>query len=182
MYLNQGGKKFNDVTYQGGFGHIQKGHAVGFGDFDFDGDQDIYAVMGGAFEGDVFQNILYENPLGNKNKWISILLEGSVSNRSAIGAKIIIEILENGQARKIYHTVGTGASFGGNSLLAEIGLGNAEKINSITIKWPNRAQSFTVFENIPTNVHVYVNEKEQKMQQRPVQPLQFVQTHHHEHH
>ncbi|MEM8894544.1 MAG: VCBS repeat-containing protein, partial [Bacteroidota bacterium] len=52
MFRNAGGKHFQDVTTSGGFGHIQKGHAISFGDIDNDGDQDIYAVMGGAFEGD----------------------------------------------------------------------------------------------------------------------------------
>ncbi|MEO5905970.1 MAG: VCBS repeat-containing protein, partial [Saprospiraceae bacterium] len=63
MYWNRGGKAFADVTYAGGFGNIQKGHAVGFGDLDRDGDQDIYVIMGGSFEGDVYQNMFFENQI-----------------------------------------------------------------------------------------------------------------------
>jgi hypothetical protein len=125
MYRNNAGTQFQDITHQSGFGYIQKGHAVGFGDLDMDGDQDIYAVMGGAFEGDVFQNILYENPVGQENNWITIQLVGTQSNRSAIGARIVAIVNESGKRRRIFHTVGTGASFGGNSLLAEIGVGKA---------------------------------------------------------
>ena len=43
MFRNDGGKCFQDVTTSGGFGHLQKGHGIAFGDLDNDGDQDIYA-------------------------------------------------------------------------------------------------------------------------------------------
>ena len=33
---------FQDVTTSGGFGHLQKGHGIAFGDIDNDGDQDVY--------------------------------------------------------------------------------------------------------------------------------------------
>ncbi|PHN04231.1 CRTAC1 family protein [Flavilitoribacter nigricans] len=151
MYRNVAGKTFEDVTFSGGFGHIQKGHAVGFGDLDMDGDQDIYAVMGGAYEGDTFQNILFENPVGNQNNWINIVLEGSTSNRSAIGARIIATIEEDGVCRKIYHTVGSGASFGGNSLMAEIGLGKAGSITTLEVIWPNKARTSSIFTSVEVN-------------------------------
>ena len=158
MYHNVHGKSFEDVTYSGGFGHIQKGHAIGFGDMDMDGDQDIYAVMGGAVEGDVFRNLLFENPLGNTNNWINIVLEGKQSNRSAIGAKIIITIEENQTERKIYNTVDSGASFGGNSLMAEIGLGKAAIIKKLEIKWPHHSKPVSIFNNVQVNQTIHIGE------------------------
>ncbi|MBW8243539.1 CRTAC1 family protein [Muricauda oceani] len=158
MFHNVRGEKFEDVTYSAGFGHIQKGHAIGFGDLDMDGDQDIYAVMGGALEGDTFGNLLFENPMGNKNNWINIVLEGIQSNRSAIGAKIVVTIVENGKERKIYHSVGTDSSFGGNSLMEEIGLGNAKKIKKLEIKWPYRSQNTSVFTDVQVNQVIKIKE------------------------
>ncbi|MGE5944574.1 MAG: CRTAC1 family protein [Flavobacteriales bacterium] len=158
MYHNVNGEKFEDVTYSAGFGHIQKGHAIGFGDMDLDGDQDIYTVMGGAFEGDVFGNLLFENPIGNKNNWINIILEGKRSNRLAMGAKIIVTIQENGKKRNIYHSVGTDASFGGNSIMAEIGLGKASVIEKIEIKWPHFLKETTIFENVKSNQTIKIIE------------------------
>ena len=158
MYRNVNGRHFEDVTYNGGFGHIQKGHAIGFGDMDMDGDQDIYAVMGGALEGDVFRNLLFENPIGNKNSWVNIVLEGKQSNRSAVGAKIIITIEENQKERKIYNTVDSGASFGGNSLMAEIGLGKANIINKLEIKWPYHSKPVSVFKNLEINQTIKIAE------------------------
>lgn len=159
MYRNVNGERFEDVTYSGGFGHIQKGHAIGFGDMDMDGDQDIYAVMGGAVEGDVFRNLLFENPTDNKNSWINIVLEGKRSNRSAIGAKIIITIEENQKERRIYNTVDSGASFGGNSLMAEIGLGKAQIIKKLEIKWPHHTKPVSIFEGVGVNQTIKIVEK-----------------------
>ena len=76
MFRNAGGRVFQDVTASGGFGHLQKGHGVAVGDLDNDGDQDIYAVIGGAYTGDIFQNVLFENP-GHGHRWITLLLEGT---------------------------------------------------------------------------------------------------------
>jgi tetratricopeptide (TPR) repeat protein len=182
MYRNNMGMTFDDVTYTGGFGHIQKGHAVGFGDLDMDGDQDIYAVMGGAFEGDIFQNILFENPIGNKNNWISILLEGQYSNRGGIGAKIILTVDDQGSRRKIYHTVGTGASFGGNSILAEIGLGKARIIERIEVVWPIIPKNVSVFENVGTNQVIKIKENSREFEKLPLKQLKFKKgEHHHQH-
>ena len=106
-----------------------------FGDLDNDGDQDIYAVLGGAYTGDVFQNVLFENP-GHGNHWIALLLEGVQSNRAALGARIRIEVATVEGTRNIYTTVGTGASFGGSSLQQEIGLGQATAIEAVEVTWP----------------------------------------------
>ncbi|MCZ6821120.1 MAG: VCBS repeat-containing protein [Calditrichaeota bacterium] len=75
MYRNEMGKRFVDVTASAGVGHLQKGHAIAFGDLDNDGDQDIFAQMGGAYPDDGFHNALFENP-GNSNHWITIKLVG----------------------------------------------------------------------------------------------------------
>ncbi len=135
MFRNAGGRFFEDVTTSGGFGHLQKGHGVAFGDLDNDGDQDIYAVLGGAYTGDVFQNVLFENP-GHGNHWITLLLEGVQSNRAALGARIRIQVSTAEGPRNIYATVGTGASFGGSSLQQEIGLGRATAIEAVEVTWP----------------------------------------------
>ncbi|MEM7356625.1 MAG: CRTAC1 family protein, partial [Acidobacteriota bacterium] len=144
MFRNDGGQRFQDVTTSGGFGHLQKGHGIAFGDIDNDGDQDIYAVMGGAHSGDGFQNALFENP-GHGNRWISLRLEGTTANRAAIGARIRIEVeTAAGTQRSIYATVGSGGSFGASSLRQEIGLGDALAITSIEVTWPGdrEAQRF----------------------------------------
>ena len=45
MFRNAEGRRFQDVTTAGGFGHLQKGHGISFADLNNDGQQDIYEVM-----------------------------------------------------------------------------------------------------------------------------------------
>lgn len=158
MYRNNAGTSFHDITYTGGFGNIQKGHAAGFGDLDRDGDQDLYVVMGGSFEGDVYQNIFFENPIGQNNNWVVLKLEGVQSNRLALGARIELEIIENGKARKIYEVVSSGSSFGGNSLQLEIGLGKADAIKSLKITWPTRTPVVQEFKEVVVNKAYFIKE------------------------
>ena len=181
MYHNKNGQGFEDVTFGGGFGHIQKGHAVGFGDLDMDGDQDIYAVMGGAYEGDTYQNVLFENPIGNANNWINIVLEGTVSNRSAIGARIVLTIEEDGIERKIYHKLGTGASFGGNSLMAEVGIGKAILIKNLEVTWPNKSGAKSNFSGIKANQRVKITEGSNEIEVVNLKGSPFVKSGHQHH-
>ena len=136
MYLNIEGERFEDVSYSGGFANIQKGHGVSFGDLDHDGDEDLYAVIGGAYDGDGFYNCLFENPNYEQNKWVELKLTGKTCNKAAIGARVMITVQENGKDRKIYRTVTSGASFGANSLSLEVGLRKSTTIKSVTVQWP----------------------------------------------
>ena len=144
MYHNKAGQRFTDVTFAGGFGHLQKGHGIVFADLDHDGDQDIFEQMGGAYQGDKYYDALFENP-GFGNQWITIKLVGVRSNRSAIGARIRLEVIEEGQRRSIYKHVNSGGSFGANPLRQTIGLGQASKIELLEIYWPTTdlTQQFT---------------------------------------
>lgn len=134
-FRNAGGEFFQDVTTSGGFGHLQKGHAVSFADLDRDGDQDIYHSVGGAYEGDYYRNVLFENP-GHGNHWLAIKLDGVQSNAAAIGARIKVTIDEKGAERSIHRTVTTGGSFGSNPLQQHIGLGSAVLVKSLEVFWP----------------------------------------------
>ena len=144
MLRNDSGNRFQDVTAATRTGHLQKGHGVAFGDIDNDGDQDMYAVLGGAFSGDVYQNAMFNNS-GNGNHWIYLNLQGKKSNRSAIGARIKVTIDTEKGEQEIFTNVNTGGSFGASCLRREIGLGNAKSIKQIEVFWPtsNKNQVFT---------------------------------------
>tara|TARA_B100001146_G_scaffold27846_1_gene20891 strand:+ start:112 stop:2229 length:2118 start_codon:yes stop_codon:yes gene_type:complete len=154
MFLNNRGESFDDVTFHGRFGHLQKGHGVSFADFDRDGDLDIHAVMGGAYEGSVYQNALFENPGGWKNHWIGISLRGNKTNKLAVGVRIEI-MLESGTV--IYRTVSSGGSFGGNPFDQMIGLGKNGNIKTINIFWPGSGTTQT-FSGVDINARYLVNE------------------------
>ena len=140
MFRNDGGKRFQDVTTSGGFGNLQKGHGISFGDIDNDGDQDVYENMGGFWSGDRYRNVLYENP-GHGNHWITLKLEGVQSNRAAIGARIRVVVNSASGQHNYYKTVGTGGSFGASPLRQEIGLGQAQSIARIEVFWPRTGKT-----------------------------------------
>ena len=136
MLRNDGGARFVDVTTAGGFGNVQKGHGVSFADFDNDGDQDVFQVMGGAYEGDWYQNVLYENP-GHGNRWLRLYPQGVQSNRGAVGGRVRVRVRQaDGEMRDIHHLIGTGGSFGANPLAPQLGLGDAVAVEFVEITWP----------------------------------------------
>lgn len=158
VFRNAAGKRFQDVTTSGGFGHLQKGHAVSFGDVDNDGDQDVYEVIGGVFAGDTYQNAFFLNP-GHGNHFIALRLEGVRSNRSAIGARLKVVVDTTAGSRSIYSTVNTGGSFGANCLQREIGLGQAKAIRAIEITWPATGRT-QVLKNVKMDQFMKVREGE----------------------
>ncbi len=125
LFKNMNGKSFLDVTTSARVGNLQKGHAVSFADLDNDGNEDIYIKMGGAYSGDAYENSLYLNPGQNNNHWVNLLLEGTVSNKAAIGTKIKVTFKENNIERSVYRDVNSGGSFGSNPLRQHIGIGTS---------------------------------------------------------
>ena len=142
LYRNEGPREpFADATAEAGVAEPQGSFPTWFwdydndGDLDNDGDQDIYIVLGGAYDGDFYQNVLFENP-GHGHRWLTRRLEGVQSNRDALGTRIRAK----GIVRDIYATVGSGGSFGASSLQQEIGLGRADTLLFVEVTWPTTGQ------------------------------------------
>jgi len=134
----------------------EKGHGIAFVDIDNDGDQDVFSQLGGAYPGDKYFNAMYENP-GFGNRFLAVKLVGVKSNRAAIGARIRVDIQEDGKTRSVYRHVNSGGSFGDNSFRQTLGLGRAEKIERVEILWPTtgRTQTFT---DVPLDEHIRITE------------------------
>ena len=157
MFYNQRGEGFTDVTALTGLGHLQKGHGVGFADFDNDGDQDIAVELGGAFAGDVFRNAFFRNP-GSGNHWISIKLWGTTANKSAIGARIRLKVTDGTEERLIYRYVNSGGTFGANPLRQHIGIGAATRIEELQVEWPNRNRLTETFRDVAADQVIQITE------------------------
>ena len=139
MFRNDGGRRFQDVTTAGNFGHLQKGHGIAWGDVDNDGDLDIFEQMGGAYQADRAYSALYENPrapAGGKADWVSLELEGTTANRAAIGARVTVRLETPAGPRRIHRVVSSGGSFGASTLRVFVGLGDATRIAGVDVAWP----------------------------------------------
>ena len=169
LLKNVDGRKFEDVTDSSGTGHLQKGHGISFADWDSDGDLDLFTVLGGNSPGDRgFGAALFDNP-GNGGQWLKVRLVGTRSNRAAIGARIHAEIRgHKGESRSIHRFVGTNGSFGGNSLVELLGLGQARSVSRLTVFWP-ASGTRQVFENVAAGQSIVITEGEAnfKFMKRP---------------
>lgn len=134
MFKNVAGDRFAEITASSGTGHLQKGHGIACGDWDRDGNTDIFLQIGGPAIGDRFHNVLFQNP-GQTNRWLKLKLVGQATNRPAIGARIKV-ITDEKEPRAFHRHVSSGSSFGANPLEQNIGLGAADRVASLEIHWP----------------------------------------------
>ena len=175
LYWNQAGQRFVDVTFASGLGHLQKGHGVVFADLDHDGDVDIFEQMGGAYRGDGFADVLYENP-GFGHGWLAVEVVGVESNRSGIGTQLRVDVVEGGQRRSLYRWVGSGGSFGGNPLRQYVGLGSADRVAQLVVFWPKSGRE-QVFAEVPVNAIIRVTEGREQLEILALPPFKFAVEH-----
>jgi hypothetical protein len=155
MFKNVGGKRFSEITTSSGTGHLQKGHGVSCGDWDRDGNVDIFIEMGGAIDGDKYHNVLFQNP-GHNAHYLTLKLIGQKTNRAAIGARIKV-MTAGPNPQTIHRHISTGSSFGANPLQQTIGLDQADRIATLEIHWPTSGTTQT-FQDIPADQAIEITE------------------------
>jgi len=135
LYSNNGDGTFTKITEGDVVNDTSTSAGSCWVDYDNDGDLDLF-VANFNNQSTHENNFLYQNN-GNSNHWVNIKCVGTVSNRSAIGARVRVKALIRGQPvwqmREISGQTGFGAQ---NSLNAEFGLGDATEIDSIEVIWP----------------------------------------------
>jgi len=127
LLVNDGGEVFSDGTV---FPLDDPGHGGGvtWGDYDGDGDTDLYVANGGE------ANLLLENSASLGNHWLHLELEGTVSNRSAIGARVRVVAGGVSQIREI--TGGSGYASQASPAV-EFGLAGSALVDTLVIRWPS---------------------------------------------
>jgi hypothetical protein len=157
MLKNVAGERFVDITSSSGTGNLQKGHGVSCGDFDRDGDVDVFIEMGGAILGDKYHNVLFQNP-GQGNNWLTVKLTGKKTNRAAIGARIKV-VTTGATPLTVHRHVSSGSSWGANPLQQHIGLGKADRVATLEVHWPTSRTTQT-FHDIAVNQAIAITEFE----------------------
>ena len=140
FFLNLGGGRFSPLDVGSPIRDGIRDIGVGWADYDNDGYLDLLIVDG---NGTSYPNHLYRNNLtatGVSNHFVKIMLKGSASNTSAIGARIdlmaTIQGREHWQVREI---AGGTAWSGGHGLVAHFGLGDASNVTRLRVEWPSGA-------------------------------------------
>ncbi len=158
VYLrNVAGKSFANETAASGLGHLQKGHGIGIADFDGDGDQDIFHKLGGFVPVDAYANALFENRSPPGHHWLVLALVGTRTNRDAVGARVAVHLATESGPRVLHRAMGSVSSFGGSPHRLEIGLGLAQRITRLEVRWPDGGET-QVFEDVPLDAWLRVSE------------------------
>ena len=128
VWLNDGAGKFVDVAQAVGATDIYDGRSVALVDLWNRGVLDVVvANQNGPL-------LLYKNTVAPENEWIEFELEGTSSNRSAIGAQVTV--FWNGQ--KQVQEISGGSGFAAeNDRRLHFGLGTNPQIDKAVIRWPS---------------------------------------------
>ncbi|MBI4462292.1 MAG: CRTAC1 family protein [Acidobacteria bacterium] len=130
-----------------------------FGDYDNDGDVDV-----------VVQNLggrpsLLRNDGGNRNHWLSLVLEGTASPRDAIGTSVRIQVGGRILARVV---AGGGSYLSSSDRRMHVGLGNNQQADRIEVRWPSG--TLEVFEKVAAGKVYRVREGEGIREFPPARP------------
>jgi hypothetical protein len=135
LYHNNGDGTFTKITSGSLVNELGNCGGAAWGDYDNDGFLDLFVANG--FFVTSANNLLYRNN-GNSNSWLNLRLIGTVSNRSAIGAKVRVQATIGGKTFWQLREISGGSSFGSqNDMRANFGLGDATNADIVRIEWPS---------------------------------------------
>ncbi len=157
LYKNLRNGRFDDVSYDAGPGISTPVAARGcaFGDFDNDGDLDVVVNTVNNFPQ------LLRCDSRTANNWIKIKTIGTKSNRSGIGARIKCVTHLPGEKSlhpQIDEVRSGGGYFSQNDLRVHFGIGKAENVELLEIRWPSGLVE--TLKDIKPNQVIFVKEGE----------------------
>ena len=143
VWLNDGAGKFIDVAQAVGVTDTYDGRAVALADL---WNRGVLDVVVANQKGPL---LVYKNTVAPESDWIEFQLEGTASNRSAIGAKVTL--FWNGEQQAQEVSGGTGFS-AQNDRRMHFGLGKTPKIEKAVIRWPS-GKVQTIDQPAPRQLH-----------------------------
>jgi hypothetical protein len=143
LFRNLGDGTFAEVSDSTGPGMLLQrvAHGAAFGDYDNDGDIDIFIS-----DSDSPRCTLLRNDGGDDNHWLMVRARGTASNRDGIGARVTVTAGGSVQAKEVRSSYGY---LSANDLRLHFGLGRQPRVERLEVRWPSgRLQ---VLEDLPAN-------------------------------
>lgn len=129
VFRNTGRGTFENVTGRSGDASVpHSSRGAAFGDIDNDGDVDVLVMNMNE------PPSLLRNDYAGGNGWITVQLEGTESNRSAIGATVVVTSGGMKQARAV---TSQSSYYSHDDFRLHFGLGTRQYADEIAILWPN---------------------------------------------
>ena len=150
LFENLGNGQFMESSYSFEAHTNQINRGAIYGDYDRDGDLDIFSVS--AVENANEYSALFNNQLISGN-WLKLHLEGIQSNRNGFGS--VIRAYE-GDHQLIRELASGGSHASQNSNIIHFGLTDVENLDSLVILWPSGISDH--FYSVPTNKQYYCKE------------------------
>jgi len=132
LYRNNGDGSFSKVTSGSVSNDGASSRGCAWGDCSNDGFLDLFVTN------EVGEDNLFYRGNANGNRWLKLTLVGTLSNRSAIGAKVRLRALIKGKPLWQLREISGGTGYGSqDGLLAHFGLGDATSVDVLRIEWPS---------------------------------------------
>lgn len=131
IFRNNGDLTFTEIS---GVFDSNDMESYALGDLNNDGFVDVYGGYANIYTSPSnIDDVMWIND-GNSNNYLAVQLQGVISNRNAIGARIEIYGDWGIQVREVR----SGESYGiMNSMIQYFGLGTASEVDSVVVKWPS---------------------------------------------
>ena len=130
LFANDGHGLFTEVTQVAGpaFEHRLVGRGSATGDYDDDGDLDIFVVNSNQ------PAVLLRNDSATENHWLSVRLRGTRSNRNGFGARVLVRA---GDLVQVNEARSTSSYLSQDDPRLFFGLGPHEVVERLEITWPS---------------------------------------------